>query len=219
MIDKKLILDAYNWRHACKEFDSTKKITREDLEFLLNTVSLSPSSFGLQPFEVFVIANQDILKELHPHMWGAQKQFFSASQIVMFATKKDVTINDEYFEHILVDVQDTPPEMLEFRRGLIDAHQHKELRINEDERYLSDWAAKQAYIALGNLMTAAALIKIDSCPVEGFVKDSVTETLKRHNILNANLDVAVFCCLGYRLNPPARPKTRKPVTELVHFIN
>lgn len=219
MIDKKLILDAYNWRHACKEFDSTKKITREDLEFLLNTVSLSPSSFGLQPFEVFVIANQDILKELHPHMWGAQKQLFSASQIVMFATKKDVTINDEYFEHILVDVQDTPPEMLEFRRGLIDAHQHKELRINEDERYLSDWAAKQAYIALGNLMTAAALIKIDSCPVEGFVKDSVTETLKRHNILNANLDVAVFCCLGYRLNPPARPKTRKSINELIHFIN
>lgn len=218
MIDKKLILDAYNWRHACKEFDSTKKITREDLEFLLNTVSLSPSSFGLQPFEVFVIANQDILKELHPHMWGAQKQLFSASQIVMFATKKDVTINDEYFEHILVDVQDTPPEMLEFRRGLIDAHQHKELRINEDERYLSE-AAKQAYIALGNLMTAAALIKIDSCPVEGFVKDSVTETLKRHNILNANLDVAVFCCLGYRLNPPARPKTRKSINELIHFIN
>lgn len=219
MIDKKLILDAYNWRHACKEFDSTKKIIREDLEFLLNTVSLSPSSFGLQPFEVFVIANQDILKELHPHMWGAQKQLFSASQIVMFATKKDVTIDDEYFEHILVDVQDTPSEMLEFRRSLIDNHQHKEIRINEDERYLSDWAAKQAYIALGNLMTAAALIEIDSCPVEGFVKDSVTEILKRHNILNANLDVAVFCCLGYRLNAPARPKTRKSINELIHFIN
>lgn len=218
MIDKKLIADAYNWRHACKEFDSTKKITQEDLEFLLNTISLSPSSFGLQPYEVFVISNQDILKELHPHMWGAQKQLFTASQIVMFATKKDVTIDDEYFDHILVDVQATPADMLEFRRSLIDTHQHKEIRIDEDERYLSDWAAKQAYIALGNLMTTAALIEVDSCPVEGFVKEPVTNILKKYAILDANLEVAVFCCLGYRLNPPARPKTRKPINELVHFV-
>lgn len=218
MLNKKEILAAYKWRYACKEFDASKKITNEDWQFLQEIISLSPSSFGLQPYEVFLLRNEALLKDLHPHMWGAQKQLFTASHVVMFAVKKDVTIHDDYFKHILLEVQNTPAEMLEFRTNLINNHQLNEININEPHR-LTDWTAKQAYIALGNLMSAAAEIEIDSCPVEGFVHDKVCAVLQAHNVIDLNkFDVSVFCCLGYRLAEPARPKTRKPLTEIIHIV-
>ena len=216
MINK--ILTAYEWRHACKEFDSSRKISQGDFEFLLRIISLSPSSFGLQPYEVFVLQNSNLLTKLHPHLWGAQKQLFSASHVLMFVAKKDVTVSDLYFEHMLMDVQKTPDEMLDMRRNLIREHQATEVNVNDNPRYLVDWATKQAYIALGNVMSAASQIGIDSCPVEGFIKDKTTQVLRENKVFDANkYAVAVFCCLGYRLTPPSRPKTRKAIDELVHY--
>ncbi|MBX9598858.1 MAG: NAD(P)H-dependent oxidoreductase [Burkholderiales bacterium] len=214
---KSLILDAYQARHACKEFNSDKKISDADFEFLLQIISLSPSSFGLQPYEVFVLKEAKLLQELHPHMWGAQKQLPTASHVLMFATKKDITVHDAYFEHILLDVQQTPVEMQEFRRNLINDYQLNEIQIKNDSRYLDDWAAKQAYIALANVMSAAAQIGIDSCPIEGFVRNNVREVLVKHKLLDPqSYEIAVFCCLGYRLTDQVRAKTRKPIIELVH---
>lgn len=218
MLNKNEILAAYQWRHACKEFDVNKKIPVADWQFLSEIISLSPSSFGLQPYEVFVLRNEQLLKDLHPHMWGAQKQLFSASHVVMFAVKKDVTIHDDYFKHIVVDVQKTPAEMLELRTNLINNHQLNETKIGEPQR-LVDWTSKQAYIALGNLMSAAAEIGIDSCPIEGFVHDKVCDILQAHNVIDMHkYDVSVFCCLGYRVAEPARAKTRKPLGEIIHVI-
>jgi len=218
-INKADILNAYEWRHACKEFKADSKISQEDFEFLLHIVSLSPSSFGMQPYEVFVLQNEDLLKELHPHMWGAKKQLFSASHILMFAVKKDITRNDKYFEHIMVDVQDTPLDVRDMRRDLNEEYQKTEINMLEDHKHLSDWAAKQAYIALGNLMSSAALLGIDSCPIEGFLAEEVTKVLVKNKVFDADkYAVAAFCCLGHRLNSPAREKTRKPITELVRYI-
>lgn len=217
---KKEILGAYQWRHACKEFDKNKKISIDDWSFLMEIIRLSPSSFGLQPYEVLVLNNKQILEELHPHMWGAQKQLFTASNVIAFITKNDVTIDDQYFEHILVDVQNTPDDLLNFRRNLINDHQINEIKMKENDRYLNDWAGKQSYIALGNVMSAAAEIGIDSCPVEGFNKDNVQSILEKHKIIDGSKhSVSVFCCFGYRLNNPARDKTRKPLLELVRVID
>lgn len=218
-ISKSLILDAYRWRHACKEFDANKKISNEDFDFLLQIISLSPSSFGLQPYEVFVLKNSELLQELHPHLWGAQKQLPTASHILLFAIKKDITVNDAYFDHILQDVQQTPADMQEMRRNLINNHQLNEIQMKNDSRYLDDWATKQAYIALGNVMSAAAQIGIDSCPVEGFISQEVTKILTNRKVVDPKYQqAAVFCFLGYRLNQPAREKTRKSLSELVHII-
>ncbi|MEN9945961.1 MAG: hypothetical protein RLZZ293_347 [Pseudomonadota bacterium] len=214
-----LILQAYNWRHACKEFDNNKKIADTDMSFLYEVIRLSPSSFGLQPYEVFVLNNHDLLTKLHPHMWGAQKQLFSASHVLMFVTKKDVSVRDDYYQHIVADIQQTPAELLELRKNLIDQHQIDVIKVNENQRYLTDWATKQAYIALGNLMTAAAQIGIDSCPIEGFIPEPIHQILEQQQIIDlTKYEVSVFCCLGYRLNQP-RAKTRKPINELIHQIN
>lgn len=218
-MNKKEILNAYQLRHACKEFDATKKISTDDWNFLLETIRLSPSSFGLQPYEALVIESQDLLCELRPYVWGGQKQLPTASKTVLFVTKRDVTIDDEYFSHIVQDIQDTPSELLAMRKDLVKSHQLNQIKIEEDIRYLDDWAAKQAYIALGNVMTAAAMIGIDSCPIEGFVRDEVEKVLHKNNIIDfSKYQLAVFCCFGYRLTDPARAKTRKPLTELVRNI-
>lgn len=218
-MNKNEILAAYNWRHACKEFDSSRSIKSEDFEFLLEIIRLSPSSFGLQPYEVFVLRNEKLLAALHPQMWGAQKSLLTASEILLFATKKDITVEDDYFQHIVVEVQQTPEELLEMRRKLINNHQLNEIGMLQDRRYLDEWAARQAYIALGNLMSAAAEIGIDSCPIEGFLKSEITQILTQYQVLDNELyQPAVFCALGYRLIAPAREKTRKPLAELVHII-
>lgn len=218
-MNKNDILNAYQSRHACKEFDANKKISADDWSFLLDTIRLSPSSFGLQPYEVLVIENQDVLNELRPYVWGGQKQLPTASKTVLFVTKRDVTVDDEYFSHIVRDIQDTPSELLTIRKDLVNNHQLQQIKIGEDIRYLDDWAAKQAYIALGNVMTAAAMIGIDSCPIEGFVRDEVEKVLHKNNIIDfSKYQLAVFCCFGYRLTDPARAKTRKPLTELVRNI-
>lgn len=218
-MNKPAILAAYNWRHACKEFDGSRTIKPEDFEFLLEIIRLSPSSFGLQPYEVFVLRNKELLAALHPQMWGAQKSLLTASEIVLFATKKDITIQDNYFDHIVVEVQQTPADLLEMRRNLINNHQLNEIGMTRDPRYLDEWAARQAYIALGNLMSAAAEIGIDSCPIEGFLKAEVTQILEHYQVCDSKLyQQAVFCALGYRVVAPARPKTRKPLAELVHII-
>lgn len=219
-MNKEQILQAYNWRHACKEFISGQKISDEDVKFLLDTISLSPSSFGLQPYDVFVLSNQELLKELHPHMWGAQKQLFSASHVLMFAARKDVTVDDEYFHYVMRDVQQAPTEVIDLYTGLVKEHQLREIKISDSSRYLLEWAAKQAYIALGNVMTAAAMIGVDSCPVEGFISDEVNQILSRHQVFDSQkYQASVFCFLGYRLNEPARPKARRPLDNLVKYIN
>lgn len=216
---KEAILAAHQWRHACQEFNSSKKINDEDFQFLLQVLSLAPSSFGLQPYEVFVLKDMELLKKLHPYIWGAQRQFFSCSHVLMFTIKKDIAKSDDYLEHMLIDVQQTPADMLDMRRNLIKEYQITEIKKEEDIRFVFDWAAKQAYIALGNVMHAAASIGIDSCPVEGFVSNEVTRILMENKVLDSEkYAVTVFCCLGYRLNPPVRAKVRKPLEELVNYV-
>jgi nitroreductase len=206
------------WRHACKEFDATKKISDSDFSFLLEVIRLSPSSFGLQPYNVIVLQNTELLQDLHPHMWGAQKQLFSASHIIMFTVKKDI-VNSDYIKNIMINVQKTPDEMIKLRHDLIQDHLSSEIEYLKDERYLLDWAGKQAYIALGNVMHAASSIGIDSCPIEGFVKDKVIAALDSHNVIdNKSQQPLVFCAFGHRLQNPLRPKTRKPIDELVRYF-
>lgn len=216
---KQQILNAYQWRHACKEFDSSKKISDEDFDFLLKVISLSPSSFGLQPYEIFILQNTNLINELHPYIWGGQKQFPTASHILMFVTRKDIMVHDEYVVNMVTNIQQTPKDILELKQKKIHEHQIKEIGAKDNLQSLIDWGTKQAYIALGNLMSAAAEIDIDSCAIEGFVKSEINPILAKYQVIDlAKYEVSVFCCLGYRLIDPVRPKLRKNINELIHFI-
>ena len=113
-MNKENILATYKWRFACKEFLVDKKISRDDLDFLLEVVQLSPTSFGLQPFQLMAIENKLVLQDLLSSVWGGQKQLPTASHVFLFVTRKDIRYNDNHITYMLNDVQKWPQEITIF---------------------------------------------------------------------------------------------------------
>ncbi len=218
-MNKQKILQACQWRFACKEFDETKKISSEEVDFLLEIIRLSPSSFGLQPFQVLVLKNPALLNELAQIVWGGKKQIPTASEVMLLVIRKDVRHDSEFVEYMIKNIRQLPPEIVTKYLPLIRQHQEVDFALLDDTRYLHDWAGKQAYIALGNVMSAAAEIGIDSCPMEGFTMSTVTELLTQHKVIDPELqEPCVFCTFGYRLAEPNTQKKRRSREELVKFI-
>ncbi|MEY8349002.1 NAD(P)H-dependent oxidoreductase [Bacillus cereus] len=218
---KEEILKAYQFRHACKEFDVNKKISDEDFQFILETGRLSPSSFGFEPWKFVVIQNQDIRNKLLPVAWGAQKQLPTASHfVVILARKKEEMIyNSSYISNFMKNIQQLPEEVITMKRGFYKEFQENDFQLLESDRAMFDWASKQTYIALGNMMTAAAQIGIDSCPIEGFQQEKVDAILKEEGIISDDtFGVSVLVAFGYRLEEPKRDKTRQTMDMIVEWI-
>lgn len=218
---KEEILKAYQFRHACKEFDVNKKISDEDFHFILETGRLSPSSFGFEPWKFVVIQNQDIRNKLLPVAWGAQKQLPTASHfVVILARKKEEMIyNSSYISNFMQNIQQLPEEVITMKRGFYKEFQENDFQLLESDRAMFDWASKQTYIALGNMMTAAAQIGIDSCPIEGFQQEKVEAILKEEGIISDDtFGVSVLVAFGYRLEEPKRDKTRQTMDMIVEWI-
>ncbi len=140
-----------NWRYATKKFDTAKKVSAEDLETLKEAVRLSASSYGLQPYKVFIIDNPEIRAQLQPAAWG-QSQIVDASQLIVFAniTNFGEAEIDAYFQN-LIETRRIPMEAVQ---GYADFMKSKVTTLPEDVR--NTWTAKQTYIALSNLLNAAA---------------------------------------------------------------
>ncbi|MEN1937593.1 NAD(P)H-dependent oxidoreductase [Paenibacillus sp. 102] len=218
---KEEILKAYQFRHACKEFDVNKKISDEDFHFILETGRLSPSSFGFEPWKFVVIQNQDIRNKLLPVSWGAQKQLPTASHfVVILARKKEEMIyNSSYISNFMQNIQQLPEEVITMKRDFYKEFQESDFQLLENDRAMFDWASKQTYIALGNMMTAAAQIGIDSCPIEGFQQEKVDAILKEEGIISDDtFGVSVLVAFGYRLEEPKRDKTRQTMDMIVEWI-
>ena len=217
---KQEILEAFQFRHATKEFDPEKKISDEDFEFILETGRLSPSSFGFEPWRFVVIQDPELREQLKPVSWGAQKQLPTASHyVVMLArTAEDMMYDSEYIEHIKKDVKNLPKEAYDAISGFYKTFLESDFKLLGNDRAMVDWAAKQVYIALGNMMTAAAQIGIDSCPIEGFDQEKVQAILEKEGVLQGgNFEVAVMVGFGYRVNEP-RPKVRQDMSDVVKWI-
>jgi len=184
------IIENRTWRYATKKFDSTKNVSDEDLELLLEATRLSSSSYGLQPYHIFVVTNQEIKKKLRPVSWG-QSQITDASHIIVFANKTDFgsELMDDYLKNVS-ETRNIPEEGL---KGYGDFMKSKLLDLSLETK--SKWTEKQTYIALGNLMQAAAELKIDTCPMEGFEADKYNEIL---GLDNKNLNASVVLPIGYR---------------------
>lgn len=218
---KEEILKAYQFRHACKEFDVNKKIHDEDFHFILETGRLSPSSFGFEPWRFVVIQNQELRNKLLPVAWGAQKQLPTASHfVIILARKKEEMIyNSSYISNFMKNIQHLPEEVITMKRGFYKEFQESDFQLLESDRAMFDWASRQTYIALGNMMTAAAQIGIDSCPIEGFNKEKVEAVLKEEGILSdESFGVSVLVAFGYRAEEPKHDKTRQSMDTIVEWI-
>ncbi|WP_243526818.1 NAD(P)H-dependent oxidoreductase [Bacillus pseudomycoides] len=215
---KQEILKAYQFRHACKEFDTSKKISDEDFHFILDTGRLSPSSVGLEPWKFVVIQDTALREKLKPVSGGAQGQLPTASHfVVILARRKEGLRHDSvHVIKMMKDIQHMPEEVVQNLSGFYKSFVETELEDND--RLIFEWASKQTYIALGNMMTAAAQIGIDSCPIEGFDKKQVTVILQNECIINGNdFGVACMVAFGYRKEEPKRPKTRQNLDEIVEW--
>ncbi|KYG29752.1 NAD(P)H-dependent oxidoreductase [Priestia endophytica] len=216
---KQEILDAFTFRHATKEFDPTKKISDEDFQFILETGRLSPSSVGYEPWKFLVVENEELKNKLKAVSWGAQGQIPTASHFVIILARTDARYDSEYVLDLQKNVKKVPNDVLETLMPRYKDFQENDFHLFESKRALFDWASKQSYIALGNMMTSAAQIGIDSCPIEGFNYDQVHEILKEEGLLeDGKLDISVMAAFGYRIHEPKREKTRRSMDQVVQWV-
>ncbi|UCZ55096.1 NAD(P)H-dependent oxidoreductase [Bacillus shivajii] len=210
------ILKAFHFRHATKKFDANKKISDENFHLILEAGRLSPSSIGLEPWKFVVVQNEDLRKKLKEVAWGASGQLPTASHFVVILSRNDVRYDSEYVKDHLRNVKQMPEDMIEQVHDRYKSFQEK-FHLLESDQSLTAWASKQTYIALGNMMTTAALIGIDSCPIEGFHIDAVNQVLDEEGLLeDGKLSVSVMAAFGYRAEEP-RPKTRKEMDQVVEW--
>ena len=204
-------MDAMNFRHACKIFDEAKKISDEDMRFILECGRKSPSSFGMEAWKFVVITNEELKAKLRPVCWD-QVQITSCSHLVIVLAGIDsVKVESGEVEKRFAR-RKMPKESLDMYMCLYASHLAKTLSSDEN---IYCWTAKQSYIASANMMTGAAYMGIDSCPIEGFEKEKVEEILE---LDITKFQVAMILPFGYRLNPQPE-QIRLPFEEVVEFIS
>lgn len=220
MINKQDILNAYHYRHACKAYDSSKKVSREDMDFILETARLSPSSFGFEPWRFLVIENPKIKQLLHDNAWGLKDKINDCSHVVIILARKQASLlaDSEYITHMMKDVHHLPDDVVALRREFYRQYASNEANFVGNERAYYDWASKQTYIALGNMLTSAAMIGIDSTPVEGFPYDKLNDLLVEQGLYNGDeFRISVMALFGYRLQQP-REKTRQATEDVIEWV-
>ena len=202
-------LDHQNWRYATKKFDSAKKISTEDLNTLKEAIRLSSSSYGLQPYKVIIVENPELRAKIQPVAWG-QSQIVDASHLIVFANR--TTINDAEIDAFFENISKTREIPLEALSGYQGFMKGKINELSEDAQ--NTWNSKQSYLALGNLLNAAAELKIDVTPMEGFDPAQVNEILGLNEL---GLNASLMATVGYRHEEDAtqyQKKVRKSNEEL-----
>lgn len=205
MENRELFLKALNFRHACKLFDKSRSISKEDVEFILECGRLSPSSFGLEQFRFLIVESAAKKEELKKACWN-QEQISSAPLVVALKCK-------------IADLKpDSPYVVSQLKRKAkekeaLNAYLQKYARFLEDKD-IACWSEKQAYLAAANMMSGAAFIGIDSCPIEGFEKglaESILEIDSHYESL------ALIVTFGYRIKEQSQ-RFRLDMKEYIESI-
>ena len=183
-------IENQNWRYATKKFNSEKKISNSDLEILKEAIQLSTSSYGLQPYKVIIVENEEIRKQLQPASWG-QSQITDASHLFVFASITNV--DSSYINNFVENMAKTRNIPVESIKAYADFMIGNITTLTPEKQFI--WSQKQAYLALGNLLNAAAELKIDVTPMEGFVAAQYNEILGLDKL---NLNAALVAPIGYR---------------------
>lgn len=203
------ILEKLNNRYATKKFDSSKKISKADFSTLLEVLRLSPSSFGLQPWKFIVVENPKIRAKLKEVSWN-QSQIVDASHMVVICHRKG--INKNYVEEVIQSIAKTrglDVSVLEEYKNMILGF------ISNPNINLDDWTKRQSYIALGMLLSAAANLDIDSCPMEGFDIPAYNQIL---GLEEKSYLASVVCTLGYRATDDHHAGLKKVRYSQEHVI-
>ncbi|SHF11277.1 hypothetical protein SAMN03080594_102640 [Arenibacter palladensis] len=219
-ISKKEIINAFQFRHATKEFDASKKVSDSDMDFILETAHLSPSSFGFEPWHFIVVQDKELREALKPVAWGAPVKLDTASHFVLgLSMKAPMTKWDsDYIMSMMKDVKQLPEDVIEMYSKFYREFQERDFNLDNDKK-LFDWASKQTYIALGNMMTSAALIGIDSCPIEGFHQEKSEALLQeKFGVDTTKYGLSYMAAFGYRKKEPEFAKSRRNKEDIVTWF-
>jgi nitroreductase len=212
-LDSNALISSLNWRYATKKFDPAKKIPTDQWKTLEEALVLTPSSFGLQPWKFLVIQDPALRAKLRP-LANDQPQVTEASHYVVLAIVKNMGVGhvDKYVACMAEVRKQTIESLKDYRAHLIGGivEGYRSLQVNT-------WASNQTFIALGELLVSAALLKIDACPMEGFNKQAYDEVL---GLGKLGLSSVVSCALGYRLDSDKYshvPKVRFEPKDVIEY--
>jgi len=205
------LLDALRWRYATKKFDPARKIPAATWEALEESLVLTPSSFGLQPWKFIVVQNPGLRANLASESWG-QPQVTEASHYLVITARTDLTTTDiDSWIARVAAVQDASPESLAMLKGMIEGFAQA---MSHEGRHA--WNIRQTYIVLGQLMASAALLGIDACPMEGISPAGYDQLL---GLEGSGYATAVACALGYRAADDKYAQIPKARFDRAHVIS
>ena len=208
------IIDALNWRYATKAFDTTKKLSDEQINTLIEATRLSASSFGLQPVRLIVVKTEDLRSQIKDNAWG-QAQITDASHLIVIASVNN--IDDSYVDKYINKVSTTRGVELAGLEGYSQMMKGS-IKAKLDQggvEAVDAWSKNQAYIALGTLLTACASENIDACPMEGFDNKKADEIL---GLSALGLSSVVLCPVGYRAESDTSANYKKVRFSKEEFV-
>jgi len=213
-MNQETLLASLKWRYAAKSFDADRKISPDDWAALEQALVLTPSSYGLQPWKFLVVQSLDLREKLRAVSWN-QRQVTECSHYLVFAQREgmDEAYVDRYMKLIATTRGVTTESLVSFRNAIIGDAVH-----GPRAKVVAEWNARQSYIALGNFMAAAALLKIDTCPMEGLDPARYDEIL---SLRGTGYRTVVACAAGYRSPSDlsaAAPKVRFPREEMIQVL-
>jgi nitroreductase len=205
------LLQQLNWRYATKKFDPARKVAASDWAVLEQALILTASSYGLQPWKFIVVTDPALKTKLRPASWN-QSQVEDCSHLVVFAAKQEVSEADvDRFIVRIAEVRGTSLESLAGYKGFMVG----DLVNGARAAIIQEWAARQTYIAMGNLLTSAAVLGIDTCPFEGIEPAKYDEIL---GLKGTGYGTVAACPVGYRAPDDkyaAAPKVRFEAKDVI----
>lgn len=193
------LLQQLHWRYAAKKFDPNRKLDESTWSALEESLILSPSSYGLQPWKFLVVVNQDLKDQMPAISWNQQQPKDCSHMVVLAARKSlDATYVDNYMETV-TRVRELPADaMAKYREILVSTVEKMPEHLN--------WNARQVYIALGQLMVACAMLGVDTCPMEGIDAPAYDKLL---GLEDSDYTSVVACAVGYRHPEDAQAQAKK----------
>ena len=214
------IRDLLKRRYACRDYDPNRKISDQDFHLILEAGQLAPSSYGFEPWHFLVIESESLKQALAPIALGAQKALASASHFVIILSRTQASLRYDapYIGYMMREIQGLPEDFCEFKQQRFETFQKEDFDLLSTERATFDWASKQSYLALAQMMQVAALRGIDSLAMEGFNRQAVTDLLTERGLLNhSEWGVSVMVAFGYGIGSVPR-KTRQSLDQLVTWV-
>ncbi|WP_315270808.1 NAD(P)H-dependent oxidoreductase [uncultured Abiotrophia sp.] len=214
------IRDLLKRRYACRDYDPNRKISDQDFHLILEAGQLAPSSYGFEPWHFLVIESESLKQALAPIALGAQKALASASHFVIILSRTQASLRYDapYIGYMMREIQGLPEDFCEFKQQRFETFQKEDFDLLSTERATFDWASKQSYLALAQMMQVAALRGIDSLAMEGFNRQAVTDLLTERGLINpSEWGVSVMVSFGYGLGSVPR-KTRQSLDQLVTWV-